>query len=86
MIIAVCLSTNQHQEVRVTKSIAINAKSIIKYTFFNTIWGWVTETHEEFNPLNPKSDQHQISPNNITPESHIKVMRIKEMITNGRSF
>ena len=29
-----------------------------------------------------KSDQHLISPYNITPESHIKVMRIKEMITN----
>ena len=24
------------------------------------------------NPLNPKSDQHLISPNNITPESHIQ--------------
>ena len=32
------------------------------------------------NPPMPKSDQHLISPNNITPESHIKVKRIKEMI------
>ena len=32
------------------------------------------------NPLTPKSDQHLISPYNITPESHIKVKRIKEMI------
>ena len=32
------------------------------------------------NPLTPKSDQHLISPNNITLESHIKVKRIKEMI------
>ena len=38
------------------------------------------------NSLNPKSNQHLISPYNITPESHIKVMRIKEMITNQRSF
>ena len=30
------------------------------------------------------SDQH-LSPYNITPESHIKVMRIKEMITNLRT-
>ena len=37
-------------------------------------------------PLNPKSDQHLISPYNVTPESHIKVMRMKEMITNERSF
>lgn len=34
------------------------------------------------NLLMPKSDQHLFSPNNITPESHIKVLRIKEMITN----
>ena len=32
-------------------------------------------------PLTPKSDQHLFSPNNITPESNITVMRIKEMIT-----
>ena len=38
------------------------------------------------NPLNPKGDQHQISPHTITPESHIKVMRIKETITNERIF
>ena len=32
----------------------------------------------------PKSDQHPISFNSITPESNIKVMRIKKMITNWR--
>ena len=36
------------------------------------------------NPLTPRSDQHLISPYNITPESHIKVMRIKEVITSIR--
>ena len=35
-----------------------------------------------FNPLTLRSDQHLISLQIITPESHIKVMRIKEMITN----
>ena len=35
-----------------------------------------------FNPLTLKSDQHLISPYNITPESRIKVMRINEMIIN----
>ena len=35
-------------------------------------------------PLTLKSDNHQISPYNITPESNIKVTRIKEMITNQR--
>ena len=38
------------------------------------------------NSLNPKSDKHLISPYNITPESHIKVMRITEMITNKKSL
>ena len=32
------------------------------------------------NPLNPKSAKYLISPYNITPESHTKVMRIKEMV------
>ena len=36
--------------------------------------------HKLLNPLIPKSDQHPLSPRNIIPESHIKVMRIKEMI------
>ena len=40
----------------------------------------------EFNPLTPKSDWHQISSYNITCQSHVKVMKIKEMITNERSF
>ena len=38
------------------------------------------------NPLNPKSDKHLISPYNISPESHIKVMRIKEMVTREETF
>ena len=39
-----------------------------------------------FNPLNPGSDQYLISPYNNTPESFIKIMRIRQMITNLRSF
>ena len=38
-----------------------------------------------FNPLN-LSDYHLISPYNITPESHFKVMRIKEMVTGAWTF
>ena len=39
---------------------------------------------QEFMEVNGllKSDKHLISPYNVTPELHIKVMRIKEMITN----
>ena len=38
-----------------------------------------------FNWFTSKSDQHLISPYNITLESHIKVARIIGMITNYRS-
>ena len=34
-----------------------------------------------FNPLSPKSDQHQISPCNINALSNKMVMRIRDMIT-----
>ena len=37
---------------------------------------------QKINPLHPNSDQHLISSHNITPESNIKVKRIKKMITN----
>ena len=37
------------------------------------------------NPLTPEIDQHLISPYNITPESHMKVTRKKEMITGQTS-
>ena len=36
---------------------------------------------KNLNPLTPKSDQLLISPYNITPESNIKITRIKEMTT-----
>ena len=39
-----------------------------------------------FNPLTPMSDWHLISPYIITPESNIKVRRIKEMIIIWRSI
>ena len=38
------------------------------------------------NPLNPKSDQHVISPYSNTAESFIKIMRRKEMIANPKSY
>ena len=39
-----------------------------------------------FNPLNPKSNQNLISPYNITPESQMKVLRIKLMVTREGTF
>ena len=36
-------------------------------------------------PSTPKPDKHVISPNSITSELHIKVMRIKKMVTKYRS-
>ena len=38
-----------------------------------------------FNPLNPGGDQYLISPYNNTAESFIKIMRIRQMITNLRT-
>ena len=38
--------------------------------------------HQYYNPLIPKSDEHLICPDSITPESNIQVMRVKEMISN----
>ena len=35
-----------------------------------------------FNPLSPKGDKYLISLPNITTKSEVRVMRIKEMITN----
>ena len=35
----------------------------------------------KFNPLSPNSDQHLISPHNITDSSNIHVTRMNEMIT-----
>ena len=37
---------------------------------------------KNLNPLTPKSDKLQISLFNITPESNIRVTRIKEMTNN----
>ena len=37
---------------------------------------------QRVNPLIGESDQYLISPSNITHESNIKVMRIKEMMIN----
>ena len=39
-----------------------------------------------FDSLTLKNDWHLISPYNITPETHIKVRRIKEMITIWRKL
>ena len=44
--------------------------------------GNVKDPERIINPLNPKNDQLLISPYNISPESNIKVTRIKELITN----
>ena len=48
--------------------------------------GQVHKQQPTFSPLNPKSDQHLISPYGNTAESFIKIMRIKGKITNQRSF
>ena len=55
-------------------------------TFYSYKYIADSYTCELLSPLNPKSDYDLISSYNITLELHIKVMRIKEMITNYKSF
>ena len=45
--------------------------------------GNFVQTGCQENPLGPKSDQHQFSPNNISRSSSVKVMRIAKLITKG---
>ena len=51
---------------------------------FYVILGWSCCCSHVYltDPLPPMSDQHLISPYIITPESNIKAMRMKGMITN----
>ena len=42
--------------------------------------------HTFFKPLTLKSNQHLFFPYNITPESLIRVMRVKKMITKLTSL
>ena len=54
-----------------------NVLELMMRVFENLSW--------TLNPMTPKSYYHLISPYNITTESNIKVMRIREMITKQRS-
>ena len=47
---------------------------------------FMSSIHLYIHPMNPRRDQHLISPYNINHESHIRVMRIEEMVTTQRSF
>ena len=48
----------------------------------------LTPSYSSFNPLGPKSDQHQFSPNNIHTLAREKVMRITKLIPKlkGKCF
>ena len=39
---------------------------------------------QTINPLSPKRDKHQFSPNNNNTQSREKVVRISKMITKGK--
>ena len=43
-------------------------------------------SHDLLNLLKPESDQHLISPYTITPKLHMKVTRIRKMITNKKKL
>ena len=48
--------------------------------------GFNVEQRRFFFFVNPKSDQHLISPYNNTAKPFINIMRMKEMIADLRSF
>ena len=59
--------------------------SLLTAVTFFFLWSWTNNFAYRTitcNSLNPKSDQHLISPLIIIPESKIKVTRIREMITS----
>ena len=50
--------------------------------FFSWMFNYFFFCHlTSFNPFSPNSDQHLISPHNITGSSNIQVTRMNEMIT-----
>ena len=61
------------------KNLSVEKEKLVQSQVTSNIHLKIVKT---VNYLTPKSDEHLISPYNITPESHIKVMRIKEMTTN----
>ena len=67
------------------------ADTVRRYKVLVTLWGQRVNSQKlhgnvtspsSFNPLTCKSDWHLISPYHITPESNIKVRRIKKLITH----
>ena len=65
------------------------AKSVYQYVMLirlsYCLWSVIAALNF-FNPLGPKSDQRQFSPNNISRSSRVKVMRITKLITKGRTL
>ena len=86
--------TSSKQVMRVKKDLyQLGDYQLIQYQILqkNTkrvIWQTVRRIANEIlgvKGLIPESDEHLISPFNITPQSNIKVMTIKEMIINWRT-
>ena len=72
------LSHQQSQIKNIFYIVKITKNLETKNIFFNHLS--LNKPCNSLNPFIPESDQHLISPFNITPESNIHVMRIKEMI------
>ena len=72
---------------RVTTPYCCPTDNLINYRqiSYSLIFYYLKEKERNINPLTPQSDKHPISPNSTSLNSNIKVMRIKEMISNSRS-
>ena len=72
---------------RVTTAYCCPTDNLINYRqiSYPLIFYYLKEKERNINPLTPQSDKHPISPKSTSLKSNIKVMRIKEMISNSRS-
>lgn len=57
----------------------------MEYSYHRILYhnSWQLKGRITCNPFTPKIDKHRTSPNNITPESNIKIRRKKEMKTKS---
>ena len=72
---------------RVTTPYCCPTDNLINYRqiSYSLIFYYLKEKERHINPLTHQSDKHPISPNSTSLKSNIKVMRIKEMISNSKS-
>ena len=84
---AIITSRNEPVNFGSAHHISGNFSRIFFFHFSVTLgvmdWSIMKSSFISVNPLNPNSDQHQISPRNISAYATPEFMRIKDMIIKG---